>query len=388
MFIEYHLSARRGHETNFNFNETVANLNVGIVERMTDLFTTSLFYLLFDFLYKNFAIFHFQVGWLSWIGLFLATDLMWYWYHRFGHTMNIFWSVHVVHHQSEDFNYTVSARITIFQAMARCIFWSVLPIAGFPPGMISLFLIIHGMYPFFIHTKLIRDLGWLEYLLVTPSHHRVHHATNPQYLDKNYGDILIIWDKMFGTFTKENEEPVYGLTKPLKSYSFLWQHFHYMLEMFISFKTSPTFKGKFNILFGKPDSVDPRARELLERKFSYRAKQVSLNPNCAGYIRWQTAGLMIILFFVLLFEYYLTGIQLAAFLAFFITSVISTGAVLEQKRWLFHLEATRVMLMVILLWLLLPIPMLGWCLLIATVLFGIYYKKLEAKYSHSLLRMT
>ncbi len=149
----------------------------------------------------------------------------------------------MVHHQSDDFNYTVSTRITIFQAVARGLFWSVLPLLGFPPDMIAVFLIIHGVYPFFTHTQLVGKLGWLEYVFVTPSHHRVHHSSNPEYLDKNYGDILIIWDKLLGTFAEEKEEPKYGLTKPLNSYSFLWQHFHFSARNVISDKRGQRDKG-------------------------------------------------------------------------------------------------------------------------------------------------
>ena len=139
---------------------------------------------------------------LTWFLLFLATDLVWYWYHRLAHEINVFWAAHVVHHQSENFNYTVSARITVFQSVVRCMFWCILPLLGFPAIMVSTFLIIHGMYPFFIHTQALGRWGWFEKILVTPTHHSLHHASNPEYLDKNYGDVLIIWDKIFGTFVQ------------------------------------------------------------------------------------------------------------------------------------------------------------------------------------------
>src|SRR5690606_24221268 len=113
------------------FNEAIANINVGIAERLSDILTTGLFYFFFCWIYEHFALFQIKENVFTWVFLFLMTDLMWYWYHRFGHEVNIFWGVHVVHHQSEDFNYTVSARITVFQAAARCLFWAVLPLIGF-----------------------------------------------------------------------------------------------------------------------------------------------------------------------------------------------------------------------------------------------------------------
>jgi len=134
--------------------------------------------------------------------LLLATDLVWYWYHRLGHEINILWGAHIVHHHSEDFNYTVSARITTLQSIVRNVFWSILPFAGFQPGMVIVILVIHGTYSFFTHTQVIGKLGWAEYIFITPTHHGVHHASNPKYLNKNYGDIFVFWDKLFGTFQR------------------------------------------------------------------------------------------------------------------------------------------------------------------------------------------
>jgi alkylglycerol monooxygenase len=171
MYLEYYLSVKRNKAGNFNFNEAVANINIGIAERLSDLFTTGLFYFFFVWIYKNFSLVEITPGPLTWLLLFLATDFAWYWYHRFGHEVNLFWSVHVVHHQSDDFNFTVSARITVFQAAARCLFWAILPLLGFPPGMITVLLLIHGTYPFFTHTQLVGKLGWRKnncYTLASP----------------------------------------------------------------------------------------------------------------------------------------------------------------------------------------------------------------------------
>jgi alkylglycerol monooxygenase len=161
MLLEYYLTIRRNKRLH-NFNETIANLNVGIAERLCDLLTAGGFYFIFSWIHTHFAIFDIKPGLLTWVFLFLFTDLLWYWYHRFGHRVNLFWSVHVVHHQSEDFNYSVSARITLMQAIARGLFWSVLPFIGFPAPMITILLLIHGTYPFFTHTQMIGKLGWLE----------------------------------------------------------------------------------------------------------------------------------------------------------------------------------------------------------------------------------
>lgn len=354
MFLEYYVGVKQKKEHYFSFDEAVANVNVGIGERLCDLFTTSLFYYFFAWIYQNFALFDIQPNAVTWVLLFVFTDLMWYWYHRFGHEVNLFWSVHVVHHQSDDFNYTVSARITVFQSAARCMFWAVLPLFGFPPAMITTLLLIHGAYPFFTHTQLIGKLGWIEYLFVTPSHHRVHHSSNPQYLDKNYGDVLIIWDKLFGTFVKEEEQPVYGLTKPLNSYSFLWQHFHFIMEILVSFKRSPTWKGKWKSIFGKPDDIDPRIRSGLERKFSRKEFDLAQTRALRNYIKLQTTVSLTLLFAVILFEHYLTGMQLSTAALFILLSVITTGAMLEQRRWIVYLEFCRLGLFGIFIYLCYP----------------------------------
>jgi len=207
------------------------------------------------------------------------------------------WALHVVHHQSEDFNFTVSARITVLQAFARTGFWCVLPLIGFPAPMITGMLLVHGLYPFFIHTRLVGKLGVLEYLFVTPSHHRVHHASNEQYLDKNYGDVFIIWDKLFGTFKKEDEEPVYGLTHPLKTYSFLWQHFHYFIEMAVAIKQENTLKGKLQLLFGRPDKLDPIARAKAEAIFHVKQNKGTIEQPLNNYMVWQMVLLLVCVHF-------------------------------------------------------------------------------------------
>ena len=184
--IEYFYSRKKGLPY-FNLYSTVANISIGIAERLADILLAGSFYFVYDYLQKHYGLFHIKPGIALWILLFLATDLIWYWYHRLAHEINLFWAAHIVHHQSEDYNFSVSARITVFQALIRVGFWSILPLIGFPASMITSLLIIHGLYPFFINTQTIGKLGILEYILVTPSHHRVHHASNEKYLDKNYG---------------------------------------------------------------------------------------------------------------------------------------------------------------------------------------------------------
>ncbi|MFT4092534.1 MAG: sterol desaturase family protein [Niabella sp.] len=384
-----YLYTRRSGKNFFQYAESVANINVGIAERLLDVFTTGLFFYFFEYIYRNYALFNIKAGVFTWVLLFLLTDLVWYWYHRLAHEINAFWAVHVVHHQSEDFNYTVSARITVFQAVVRSLFWAVLPFLGFPPLMISILLLVHGMYPFFIHTQALGKWGWFEKILVTPTHHGIHHASNPEYLDKNYGDVLIIWDKLFGTFVKENKniKIEYGLTKPLESYSFLWQHFHFVLEIAWNFRYAKGVKAKWKTLFGKPDDLDPRYRAVLEKKF-LKNRKVRIPPTAAmrNYINIQTAISLITLFLVLLFEKFLSVTSLCLFSLFIVISLINSGAILDQRRWISYLEVARCGLVFLLLYHFYPSHLLATFFSACLILALVYFSDIERFYIRALYK--
>ncbi|NIG52104.1 sterol desaturase family protein [Chitinophaga sp. Cy-1792] len=379
MGLEYLVASKQG-KTYFRFNDSVMNICVGIAERLSDTFTVGLFYFVYAYLYEHYAIFNIQPGVLLWIILLLCTDFVWYWYHRLAHEVTLFWCAHVVHHQSEEFNYTVSARITVFQAFLRTGFWSILPVLGFPPGMITSMLLVHGLYPFFIHTRTIGKLGILEYILVTPSHHRVHHASNPQYLDKNYGDVFIIWDKLFGTFVKEEEPPVYGLTKPLESNSFLWQHFHFLLEMVYSVRRAKGLGNKLRIIFGKPDNVDIEARPALEARFLMPPGTTQETPRLNNYVVWQLSITLLLLFSFLLLQHYVPlFIQICASLMIVLT-LINCGAILEQKRWVFYIEYARYTAIVAALFYLWPGPLVLSVAVLVMVLGFSFHNALRDRY--------
>ncbi len=382
-----YLYSKRSGKNFFQYAESVANINVGIAERLLDLFTTGLFFYFFTYVYENFALFDIKESFLVWVLLFLATDFIWYWYHRLAHEINAFWAAHVVHHQSEDFNYTVSARITVFQAVIRSVFWAILPLLGFPPLMISILLLVHGIYPFFIHTQALGKWGWFEKILVTPTHHGIHHASNPEYLDKNYGDVLIIWDKLFGTFVEENKsiKITYGLTKPLESHSFLWQHFHFVLEIMLNFYYARGFKQKWRTLFGKPDDLDPRYRAILERKF-LRHRRTKETPTKAMryYVSIQTGISLLVLFVVLLFEQYFSVKSLTLFSFFIIISLINCGAILDQRRWISYLEIARVCLLLFILYQYFPSNYTATIFVSAIMIAIVYFSDIQRFYTRVL----
>jgi hypothetical protein len=246
--------------------------------------------------------------------------------------------------------------------------------------MITILLLIHGAYPFFTHTQLIGKLGWLEYIFVTPSHHRVHHSSNEIYLDKNYGDVLIIWDKLFGTFAKETETPVYGLTKPLNSHSFLWQHFHFLLEMIVAYRRADGLWEKLKVIFGRPDNIDPRIRILLEKKLLNRNEHFAQTPFLKAFIATQTIVTLSTLFLFILFGHYYNGWQLFIGTVFILLSVISTGAMIEQKKWVFYLDFARLTLVGAFIFSFYPSVFLLNILLLGLLIILLYYKNIQNRY--------
>ena len=213
---------------------------------------------IFTFLYNHRLIDSWQNAFAYWAILLIAEDFLYYWLHRFDHEIRFFWATHVTHHSSKKMNFTVGFRSSVFQPLYRFIYFSPLPLLGFKPLDILFVYAATQIWGIFVHTELIKKMGWLEHILVTPSHHRVHHASNPKYLDKNMGMFLIIWDKMFGTFQKELNEkeyqPInYGLTKNLENPNAVTVVLHEWAQIFKDI-TQPniSLKARWLYLFGPP----------------------------------------------------------------------------------------------------------------------------------------
>ncbi|MCV9929444.1 sterol desaturase family protein [Flavobacterium sp. LS1R49] len=342
VYIEFRLAQRSNRPELFNYESSVSNISIGIAERLINLFIAASFYQLYYFIYNNYRIFDIPSNFLVWIALILATDFVWYWYHRLGHEVNFFWAAHIVHHHSNEFNFTAAARITTFQAIVRTGFWCVLPFIGFHPKMVITMLIVHGAYSFFTHTQVIGRIKWLEYVFVTPSVHGIHHASDEKYLDKNYGDMFTFWDRIFGTFQEEEEKPKYGLTHPLKSYSFLWQHFHYYFEIYELWKRSKGFIARWNAVFGSPADMDQDIRPTLEKRFLQDKENPSHRLKFKNYLYLQ---LGVSTFLLTIFTYYFDSLDTSDkifVLSFIGITLINCGALLEQRKWIYYLEYFRI----------------------------------------------
>ncbi|MBU3063028.1 sterol desaturase family protein [Nocardia sp. NEAU-G5] len=189
---------------------------------------------------------------LTWVGLFFADEIAYYWYHRTHHTIRLFWASHVVHHSSRRYNLSTALRQpwTPFTALP---YWAPLALLGFPPWMILLQQSISLLYQFFVHTERVGML-WrpLEFVMNTPSHHRAHHGSNTQYLDKNYGGILIIWDRLFGTFEPEGERVVYGLTKNIETFNPLRVATHEFAAILGDLRRAHSWGAAFGYVFRGP----------------------------------------------------------------------------------------------------------------------------------------
>lgn len=189
----------------------------------------------------------------AWVLLLFVDDFAYYWFHRASHESRLFWNFHVVHHSSEHFNLSVAVRQSWFGGAAHWVFYIPMGLLGFP---LWAFLTMHGfnlIYQYWIHTPFIKSIGPLEYVMNTPAHHRVHHAVNERYLDKNYAGVFIIWDRMFGSFEPETEEPRYGIIKPVKSFNWVWINTHAWFEMFEAMKERKTLSGKLRCIFASPN---------------------------------------------------------------------------------------------------------------------------------------
>ena len=205
----------------YETKDTFASLGLGIGNVLTGFVTKGIILGLFSFLYR-FRIFSLDDSkWWFWLLLFLADDFSYYWFHRTSHHVNYFWASHVVHHSSLHYNLAAALRQTwTGNATGAFLFWAWMPLVGFNPLWVLFMQQISLIYQFWIHTETIHKMpAWFEFIFNTPSHHRVHHGSDLKYLDKNHAGILIIWDRLFGSFKKEEERPQYGLTRNIESFN-------------------------------------------------------------------------------------------------------------------------------------------------------------------------
>lgn len=253
------------HKHYYTVKGTFANIYLSALNFLLDILLRGVCLFVLDYFYQ-FKFFEIQSVFLYWTILLIVEDFMFYWLHRIDHYCRIFWAVHVTHHSSEEFNLTVGFRSSVFQPLYRFIYFIPLALFGFKGIDIMFMYAATQIYGILIHTQTVGKLGPLEWFLSTPSHHRVHHGSNIKYLDKNMGMVFIIWDKLFGTFVKEDEPVKYGLTENINTYHPIKMVFHEWKNIFNDFKKSKSWYHRFMYVFGPPgwshDGSKKTSREL------------------------------------------------------------------------------------------------------------------------------
>ena len=230
ILIEIGWSAWSGKNV-YRFNDLISNIGCGIGSQVVGAFTKTAIFAIYLWTYDHWRLFTIENSALTWIVAFLLVDLLYYWFHRLSHEVNFLWAAHIVHHQSEEYNLSVALRQSWWQGVFSWWFYLPMALLGIHPLVIVTVGAFNTLYQFWIHTKAISHLGPLEFILNTPAHHRVHHGSDPKYIDRNHAGTLIIWDKLFGTFQEEEEEPTYGITDQLGTWDPVTANFHYWRDL-------------------------------------------------------------------------------------------------------------------------------------------------------------
>lgn len=354
----------------YRLNDSIADLGCGIMQQSFGLFLKVFSIFLYGVAVQYLSV---QVllgapawatdlatwqGWAVALFAFILYDFLYYWAHRMSHETRLGWAGHVVHHSSEEYNLTVALRQSSFHLFFTSFFYVPMAIIGIPWEVFVAVAAINLVGQFWIHTRLIGKL-WapIEYVFNTPSHHRVHHGVNKKYIDKNHGAVLIIWDRLFGTFQAEEEEPVYGITVPLKSWNPFWANWHGIRDIFYYLARVRSVGDAFRVLFKgpgwRPDYLGGEIPLATPDRATYRKFEVPLTTALRAYAFTHFVVILGLAVYVLLFipgptiappvdwAQLAFPTELVGFSAFIILSLTILGGVLGRKRWGFALEAFR-----------------------------------------------
>jgi len=334
----------------YRLNDSLNDLHCGILQQVLGVFTKAVVFGVYVALFEWRHLLEVPAtSTVAWVACFLGVDFLYYWFHRISHESNLPWGAHVVHHQSEEYNLAVALRQGAFQPLFSWVFYLPLAWLGFPPLMFLACSSFNTLYQFWIHTRTVGTLGPFEWIFNTPSHHRVHHGCDPKYVDKNYAGTLIVWDRLFGTFQKEEEEPTYGITKPLASWNPVWANVHYYADLWRLSRRAPTLRDKVEVWLRppawKPDWATHGPGEGARRSPLTHGEagkyDADAPPSLAAYIFCHFLGALGIAVFLLFAKGSLPfGAQVA--LAFLVTwSAANLGAGFEGRRWVLFSELTR-----------------------------------------------
>ena len=270
MILEYILAKHL-----FDLKESFSGFAIAAVASLIAFFSKVFAFGVFIYFFELFKGFRLEYlgyeslgwAWYIWVFAIIFDDFNFYWHHRLSHTIRLLWAAHVPHHSAKSFNFTIGIRNGWFITLYKPVFWLWLPIVGFEPVMIATALIVNGIYQFFLHTQLVPSLGWFEKVFNTPFIHRVHHSSNVEYLDKNHGGMLIIWDKLFGTFQDilSNVKPKYGILKDPDTYNPILLNTHEFSSIWKDVLRASSWKDKLKYVFYPPGwSHDNSSKTTME----------------------------------------------------------------------------------------------------------------------------
>jgi len=351
--LEMAYAWRRGKKF-YRLNDTVANLAVGIGSEATGLFFKLVIFGSYIYIYEHLSFFKQPVAWWSYVLVLVLYDFCFYWAHRMLHVVNIFWGAHVVHHSSEEYNLSVALRQSWFESLFVFFIFIPIPLLGFDPLVFVPAAAFDSLYQFWIHTQTVNKMPrWFEKILNTPSHHRVHHARNPQYIDKNYAGIFIIWDRLFGSFRKEEETPVFGITTPLNSWNPVWANVHYYKLLFEKMKLIRKPLKKIQLLFSKPGWMPEENGGIIQPpKVSVASVHKYDAKNIAGMHLYVIVQLLLIIAGLVAYMYYfetLPAIYQYVLFSIVLIAIVSCGGMLENKTWVIPLEYAKLVLLLVVL---------------------------------------
>ena len=336
----------------YTFQDTITNMGTGIGNQCVNLAVAFFVYKWYGWLFQ-FAPIQIEATWYSLLILLLLQDFIFYWFHRVGHTINIFWAAHMPHHSSEELNLSVGIRASFTQRLFQFLFFDwVLVLIGFSPEMVYAMAAIHLFIAYWHHTQLIKKLGWFEKYFVTPSHHRVHHGVNPQYIDKNFSEFLIIWDKIFGTFEEEHEEVCYGITHPPRTWDPIYINFQYWKQLWDDAVAAPYFIDKFKLWF-MPLGWRPRGlaeMDVSPKRIGYtKNEQVKYDAkgfdNSSYYLIFQMLVGLAFLVITINMDLPLSPIDRMVLSGGIFMMIMAWGGLLERKTWAMPLEIFRLLFM-------------------------------------------
>ncbi|MBX9767853.1 MAG: sterol desaturase family protein [Bdellovibrionales bacterium] len=261
--IEFYVAKKRGVKI-YRAKSAIADLSCGIGSQVFGLLVEGGLAFAYHSIYTKHRFFTFESNsWVTWVFAYLFIDFAYYWWHRASHRINFLWGVHVVHHQSQDYNLAVALRQAWLSGITSWPFYLPLAFFGVATPVYLANKALNTLYQFWIHTELFQKRRWLDVWLNTPSAHRVHHAINPKYLDKNYASTLMVWDRVFGTYKEETDACVYGTVKPYTSWNAIWCNFDYFSQMREVMSRCQSWFGKLSVIWLPPDRVPSELNQTI-----------------------------------------------------------------------------------------------------------------------------